>query len=164
MYHQIKTNMKLERAAFLATNLMEKHNLIISGWRFQFDNSKKRFGCCMYRTKRISLSKHLTELNDEEHVKDTILHEIAHALTPGHGHNSTWRRKAIEIGCNSERCYSSKVVTTPESKYIAICKGCNHTHKKHRKPTRVSSCGFCSGGRYNPNFQLNFIVNPKILF
>jgi predicted SprT family Zn-dependent metalloprotease len=153
--------MDLFKAQALANELMQKHGIKQHGWIFRFDNAKRRFGCCKYRSRTITLSKHLTELNDEYRVKNTILHEIAHALTPGHHHDWVWKAKAIEIGCDGNRCYSGKVVSTPESKYIAVCKGCNHTHKKHRKPKVTSSCGTCSGGRFNPTYQLNFVLNPK---
>jgi predicted SprT family Zn-dependent metalloprotease len=156
-----QNDMDLFKAQTLAKQLIEQHGLKQHGWIFAFDNARRRFGCCNYRSRRITLSKHLVELNDEYKVKNTILHEIAHALTPGHHHDWVWKRKALEIGCDGNRCYSGKVVSTPESKYIAVCKGCNHTHKKHRKPTRTSSCGTCSGGRYNPTYQLNFVLNPK---
>ncbi len=155
--------MDLNRAHFLANYYIAKHGIGEKGWRFQFDNARRRFGCCKYRPKLITLSKYLTELNDEKTVINTILHEIAHALTPGHGHDLVWKRKALEIGCDGNRCYDSKTVSTPQSKYIAHCSGCNTIHKKQRKPTRASSCGNCSGGRYNPTYKLNFQLNPKYL-
>ena len=157
---KIKT-MDLIKAQTLANQLIQEHGLKQHGWIFRFDNARRRFGCCKYRPRIITLSKYLTQLNDESKVKDTILHEIAHALTPGHGHDRVWRAKAIQIGCNGQRCYSSRTVATPESKYIAHCSGCNHVHKKHRKPTRTSSCGTCSGGRYNETYKLNWQLNPK---
>ncbi len=138
---------------------MDKHGLLVKGWVFEFDNAKRRFGVCNYTDRVIGLSKALTELNDEEKVIDTILHEIAHALTPGQHHNHVWRAKAIEIGCNGNRCYNSKDVETPDSKYKAICSGCNKTHKKHKKPTRTSSCGVCSGGRYTEKYKLVWVQN-----
>ncbi len=153
--------MNLNEAKQLAELLMVKHGITQQGWRFEFDNARSRFGCCKYRTKRITLSKHLTELNGADKIKDTILHEIAHALTQGHKHNHIWRRKALEIGCNGERCYSSKTVNTPDSKYIAVCPNCNHVHKRHRASKLSWSCSRCSGGRYNPTFKLNFIINPN---
>jgi SWI/SNF-related matrix-associated actin-dependent regulator 1 of chromatin subfamily A len=37
---------------------------------------------------------------EEQQFKDTILHEIAHAIVgPHHGHDEVWRGKAVEIGC-----------------------------------------------------------------
>lgn len=154
--------MELVKAQRLAEKLIYKHNLDVKGWTFSFDNARRRFGCCKYRTKKITLSKILTLLNDEGRVKNTILHEIAHALTPGHHHDWVWRQKAIEIGCDGNRCYNSKIVATPEPRYIATCVGCGKEHKKNRIHTnRVSSCGSCSGGRYNVKFKLEFRINPK---
>ena len=154
--------MNLIKTEKLANELLKKHGLINKGWRFEFDNAPRRFGCCKYRSKRITLSKKLTELNDEENVLDTILHEIAHALTPGHHHDSVWRTKALEIGCDGNRCYSSDEVVTPESKYIAKCSGCGMIHKKHRQPKNTSSCGKCDR-KYNPTYKLTYVVNPKFV-
>lgn len=155
--------MDLYKAQQLAVELMTKHDLITKGWRFQFDTARRRFGCCNYRYKQITLSKHLTVLNDEARVKNTILHEIAHALTPGQHHNSVWRRKAIEIGCDGERCYKSMNTATPESKYVAICTTCGHTHKKHRRPTRTSACGRCCQGTFQSKYILEYKLNPNYL-
>ena len=147
--------MKLSKAELLALKLMNENDLLIKGWRFEFDNAKRRFGVCKYRCKRIGLSRNLTELNDEARVKNTILHEIAHALVGNqHGHDSVWRKKAMEIGCDGERCFNSREVFTPEANYEAVCKGCGYMHKKYKRPTKNSSCGKCSGGRYDETYRL----------
>lgn len=148
--------MELKSAEQLAIQLMNQHGLIEQGWRLQFDNAKRRFGVCSYRRKIIGLSSTLVQLNDEAHVRNTILHEIAHALTPGHHHDYVWKRKAIEIGCTGDRCYSSKVVQTPPAKYEAVCVGCGHTHKRRRnvRTGQRESCGRCSGGRFNEKYIL----------
>jgi predicted SprT family Zn-dependent metalloprotease len=133
--------MNLLDAQRLANDLMAKHNLFIQGWRFEFDNAKRRFGACHYGSKRITLSRALVELNDLETVKDTILHEIAHALVGyRHGHNSVWQAKALEIGCNGQRCYSSKEVTTPKLKYKATCGGCGKVYQKARMTAKSLRC------------------------
>lgn len=158
--------MQLTEANKLAIQLMDQHGLLDKGWSFEFDNARRRFGVCRHRTKRIGLSKHLVSLNGEARVKNTILHEIAHALVGhGHGHDHVWRRKAIEIGCDGNRCYSSNVVETPESRYIATCNGCGRVHKRH-KMTRTlkygdTSCSPCSGGSYNSQYRLTWITNPN---
>mgnify|MGYP003350792872 FL=1 len=156
--------MNLLEAKQLAETLMYQHGITQQGWRFEFDNAKRRFGVCRYRSKTIGLSKSLTALNEVGRVKNTILHEIAHALVgAGHGHNWVWQRKAIEIGCDGKRCYSGEVTNTPESRYIAICPKCNHTHKRHKLScrTKSSSCGKCSQGRYNEAYKLNWTLNPN---
>jgi predicted SprT family Zn-dependent metalloprotease len=137
--------MNLLVAEKLALNLMKQHGLTNIGWSFEFDNAKRRFGCCDYRTKTISLSRDLVKLNDEPKVENTILHEIAHALVGrNHGHDNVWKQKAIEIGCDGNRCYSNDDTNIVQGKYKATCPKCNHVHHKHRKPKNQSSCGKCS--------------------
>ena len=154
--------MELHKAQVLANFLMHKHELTSKGWRFEFDTAKRRFCCCNHRYKKITLSKALVSINDEARVKNTILHEIAHALVGGgHGHDSVWRRKAIEIGCDGKRCYTSENTVTPESKYVAVCNGCGRTHKRHRKPTRTSACGTCCKGVFQSKYILEFKLNPN---
>ena len=151
--------MDLRHAHLLANNLMVKHGLISKGWSFSFDNAKRRFGVCRYRTKRISLSKHLVELNSEARVTNTILHEIAHALVgPGCGHGAIWKQVAINIGCNGERCYSSHDTVTPQPNYQAVCGTCGKTHKRHRLPTKKYSCGYCTR-KYDERYLLKFVKN-----
>jgi predicted SprT family Zn-dependent metalloprotease len=72
--------MRLETAETLARKLMAKHKL--KGWRFSFDNAVSRCGACWNDTNTITLSRHYVALNDLAEVRDTILHEIAHALAP----------------------------------------------------------------------------------
>jgi predicted SprT family Zn-dependent metalloprotease len=116
--------MNTQEAHRIALNLMEHHGLIQKGWKFEFDKGRRRFGVCKYRKKLIGLSKQLTELNSLETVKDTILHEIAHALVGiGHGHDHVWKNKAIEIGCNGKRCYGEHVIL-PTGNYEAYCRYC----------------------------------------
>lgn len=152
--------MDLIEARKLTTDLMAKHGLIELGWKFEYDNSRMRFGICRYKKKVIGLSRHLVSINSPERVKNTILHEIAHALTPGHGHDNVWREKAIELGCDGKRCYNERNTATPETKYIAFCGNCGNKHKRHRKPKSSVSCGFCSR-TYNPTFILNYVPNPN---
>lgn len=163
--------MDLQRAQKLAKDLMEKHlSEGENSWRFKFDNAKRRFGCCKYGRGGywVTLSKHLVLLNDESQVRDTILHEIAHAMDVNDrgysNHDANWREIALRIGCNGERCYSSKEVVQPEFKYKTLCNSCGHTGKSMRQPRRSSTaCGRCcrehNGGKYDPKFNLVYIAN-----
>ncbi len=133
--------MTLAEARQLATRLMRQHKLLPE-WSFRFDRSKVRFGKCNYAKKEISLSRYLAALNSEAEVRDTILHEIAHALAPrGAGHGPKWRRLALVIGCNGMRCYGDEVVR-PAPKYVGTCPSCKRVIYRHRRT--VIACGRCS--------------------
>ena len=141
--------MKLADARKLAQKLMRLHKLL-PGWSFQFDRSKVRFGKCNYATKEISLSRHLVELNSESEVRETILHEIAHALAPrGAGHGEKWQVLARSIGCSSNRCYGEEVVR-PTGRYKGTCPGCQRVIQRHHRT--VIACGRCS-----PVFDKRFV-------
>lgn len=143
--------MNLREAKTLTLDLMGRHGLIVTGWRFKFDRAVKRLGLTNYRYKTISLSRQLTVLNDLPQVQNTILHEIAHALVGSmNGHNDVWRSKAVSIGCNGQRCTNSIMRVTP--KYKVRCGVCSASWDYHRRPRNLatswhSSCGRISKGK-----------------
>lgn len=156
--------MELIKAKTLAINLMEEHGLIEKGWYFEFDHAKRRFGRCSHGRKLISLSRTLVELNGIERVKNTILHELAHALVgPRNGHNEIWRAKALEIGCDGERCYSADDVEIPSMRYQAKCGGCGVVHQKSRmtakalRPTFKTACNCQNHKPWSDKILLNYI-------
>lgn len=145
--------MKTQTAKKIAIEEIKKHNL--NDWSFKFDFAKSRFGQCNFRTKTITLSKELTELNEPDKVINTIKHEIAHALVgAGHGHNLTWKNKAVEVGCLPQRCYSKEVIT-PQYKYTWECPNCKRRINSRRKIK--SSCYKCcnqfNNGKYTKKFK-----------
>jgi predicted SprT family Zn-dependent metalloprotease len=150
--------MNLSDAKLLAISLMEQHELIDRGWYFTFDNSKRRAGVCNYGKRMIGLSRIITQAQDEVEVRDTILHEIAHALVGRkHGHDAVWRAKAIEIGCNGKRCYDgSKLVGKIQFKYIGKCPN-GHEIGRHRltRVTKSASCPKCSP-RYDKRYTFQW--------
>jgi hypothetical protein len=151
--------MDLFKAQKLAKELINEHNLSSSGWWFSFDYSKSRFGVCDFTLKKISLSKHLVVLNDETQVRNTILHEIAHALVGyKHGHDAVWRAKAIEIGCDGSRCYTSEV-TKPQPRYIGTCPN-GHTVNRFKISKQPMSCARCCN-EPNPKYLITWKLNNK---
>ena len=144
--------MELDKAEKLARKLMKEHGL--SEWIFRFDNAVVRFGLCSHRKKQISLSKELVLINKRKEIKNTILHEIAHALVGrGNGHNWVWKQKALEIGCNGERCYSSERVKPVIGKLSAKCDVCSRVVYRHTKPRKRLHCSIkCLAKSYSGSF------------
>jgi predicted SprT family Zn-dependent metalloprotease len=58
------------------------------------------------------MSRLLVSLNDKREVRETILHEIAHALAGPkvRAHGREWGEIALRIGCNGRRCYGDEVL------------------------------------------------------
>jgi len=127
--------MNLNEAERLAIYLMRAWGIRQTGWRFKYDGAKRRFGSCHYDTKTITLSRHLTQLNSRDEVEDTILHEIAHALTPGDHHGQAWKAACIKVGAKPVRCYDNQV-TEPEPNYRGICPRCGQLVSTRYRLTR----------------------------
>jgi predicted SprT family Zn-dependent metalloprotease len=135
-----RSEAELDSVARLARELMAKHQL--SQWSFQFDNSTKRVGCCHYATQLLSLSHEFAKRASDEEIRETILHEIAHALVgKEHGHDDVWRAKAVELGCSGRRCHDLQF--TPP-RYIVKCeRSCWVTTAERRR--RGAVCTRCRG-------------------
>ncbi|MCE9589974.1 MAG: SprT-like domain-containing protein [Planctomycetes bacterium] len=128
----------------LALDLMKRHGLI--GWSFAFDHAKRRFGTCRPGQKRITLSKTLAFLNPEPQVRETILHEIAHALTPGDAHGAKWRAACLAVGAKPVRCFDTTEVRIPPrraARYEIGCKTCGWWADRHRRTRRKLVCRAC---------------------
>ena len=129
--------MDIKDAKILALLHMDNHGLIEDLWYFEFENCKTTLGRCHYTENKITLSKWFVELNEEVDVEDTILHEIAHALSwirhgeTGRGHGILWKRICVEIGAVPRACSKYKL-NQPKNhfKYSEHC--CGSTYKRHR--------------------------------
>jgi predicted SprT family Zn-dependent metalloprotease len=130
--------MNAEQTADLARKLLDTHGLHF--WQFEFNRQKRSLGLCYFPSPsypgRISLSKHFIELNSHEKIRETLLHEIAHALSwERHrykGHGKIWKEIARQIGCVPERCCNDTDLIMPEivhhTIYTATCSLCSKLH------------------------------------
>lgn len=133
---------KLYTVAKTSRSYMTEHGL--DDWIFRFDNAKRRAGCCQYSKKTITLSYEFVLRNNEIEIRDTILHEIAHALAgPRAKHGPLWKEMCKRIGARPVRCYSNNV-NMPQGKYKAVCGGCNKVFFRHRNIRRKVSKVYCS--------------------
>jgi predicted SprT family Zn-dependent metalloprotease len=120
----------------LAHQLMSLHGL--HDWEFGINTNVRRAGVCYYPSRRgpgrIEISAHFAQRNSDDEVRDTLLHEIAHALVGhGHGHDAVWREKCLEIGARPERCYGEEI-EMPKGAWRAVCPACETEYDRHRRP------------------------------
>lgn len=153
--------MTSEQTVALARKLLNTHGLHF--WEFKFNRQKRNLGLCHFPTEthsgQISLSKHFIELNSDEKIRETLLHEVAHALSWERyrhtGHGKIWKEIAREIGCKPERCCNDTDLIMPEIRhhtvYLAHCSLCNRNFKKYRLHKNIyyycNKCGIKPGSR-----------------
>jgi predicted SprT family Zn-dependent metalloprotease len=116
--------------AALAQAEFKKYYLDINGWKFAWNSETKVLGRCYYSQKTIALSRYYSLFLPDEENKDTILHEIAHALTYEQffkdakevdsrlhgkmlkdylGHGIVWETFCRQVGAKPQRCYNGEV-------------------------------------------------------
>ncbi len=133
--------MEVQHAIAMGRRLVREHGL--DGWSVVVDRAKTRAGVCRFARRQIGISGPLTALHSEDEVRDTLLHEIAHALVgPDHGHDEVWRSTAVRIGCSGERCVPADSPRVPGD-WVGRCPA-GHERMRYRAPTRLMSCGRCS--------------------
>jgi predicted SprT family Zn-dependent metalloprotease len=129
--------MDLQELAELAKAEMTRHGL--TGWTFALADTRRRLGVCKYRPKRIEISEFYAANNPVEKVRDTLLHEIAHALAgPAARHGPVWKAVAARIGATPRACDSSPNTVVRPGDWQSTCPGCNRTHHRYRRPRSLS--------------------------
>jgi predicted SprT family Zn-dependent metalloprotease len=126
----------LPTAARTLADYLIDHHLPAQGWHFAWNRRKRSLGLCRYREKRIELSLHFVLANDEAQVRETILHEIAHALAGEKaGHGPAWKNMCGIVGCKPERCDKGQAVM-PMGRWSAQCPACGKQYSRHKRPHR----------------------------
>lgn len=89
-----KVQEKLMLIEEMTLNLMTIHG--VSHFKFKFTGARRRLGSCSSDTIHLSIDHALhSEINE---VRNTILHEIAHAIVGvEHRHREVWQNKAKEL-------------------------------------------------------------------
>lgn len=99
---------RLNAVAAMARRTMDAHGL--ADWTLAFVESGRRLGDCSFRDRVIRIARgHALDGSDEQ-IRDTVLHEIAHALAgPLAGHGPLWKAAARRIGATPRaRAYESE--------------------------------------------------------
>lgn len=128
--------MDINKAENLANTLIRTH--LDASWHFRWNTRKSAFGLCHYGRRSIELSRVLTEFETEEAVEQTILHEIAHAISgPGTGHGAVWKANARKLGVKKPACRRHSTGEIPENFYKwAIMLEGKIVKQYHRKPSK----------------------------
>ena len=88
---------RLNGVAGMARRLMDAHGLI--GWTLAFVEAKSRLGDCHFKDRVIRISRSHALEDSEAQFRDTVLHEIAHAIAGREaGHEPLWKATARRIG------------------------------------------------------------------
>ena len=146
----------LEKYEKITNDMLVKHNL--TDWKFIWNNrtTTKTFGICKYRLKEIHLNKKFALVEKTQEVIDTIIHEIAHALTKGDGHGERWRAKCRELGCKDEQfANTDKETLNKLARYRGVCPTCGHEIFTSRKTDIIHIQ--CSNKEYRETGKTNYM-------
>lgn len=131
--------MNLTQVMTVARDLMNQHG--VGHLKLELSGTKRALGQCVSRgnvAHTIRLSRHWMAHIPEAEIRDTILHEIAHAIA-GHkaGHGWEWKAVCRRIGANPNRIADLPQDMVLELKekianYKAVCTKCASTHLFYR--------------------------------
>jgi predicted SprT family Zn-dependent metalloprotease len=139
----------------MATTLMLEH-IEDRAWSFGFDAGRRRAGLCSYTDKKITVSKYLSLVHSIDDVRQTVLHEIAHAMTgPKEGHGKKWLATAKKIGYRNEG-YTGEAIAKEYAPYRGVCPN-GHQHYRYKKPKTMYSCSICASG-FNRQYMIDWEV------
>ena len=136
----------------------------LDDWKLTFSNQRRHLGYCKPRKRIISLSLAFMNSNPYPVMKDTLLHEIAHAIhyieTGMTNHDNGWREVAKRVGCRPERCAPVDGIYMPRGKYVGVCPSCKKAIYFYRKVKRSYSCNDCTNG-YDAKYKLKMMNTEK---
>jgi predicted SprT family Zn-dependent metalloprotease len=144
----------------LARSLMDENGL--QNWTFAWNRRTGALGVTNFRKKQIELSSVLIDLNGFHQAKDTILHEIAHALAgPEAGHGPIWQAKAREVGANPRARADESAISAPP-KVVGTCPNCSTQYGQQRMPRDKTKWG-CPACKYKvPSFDDRRLVWSRV--
>lgn len=125
---------------YIGRRLLNKYNC--NHYKLTLNNSTECAAWCNYTNEEISVSiyylaSNIATYND---IYETILHEIAHALTPNtkKHHSKEWKECYLKLGGNG-KTGCDVFMDEYTSRYIIKCeKGCKHFRQKLHNAS--SSC------------------------
>lgn len=132
-------------AAFATVEREAAESMLAHGlhdWAFGFGRGKRTLGTTRVRagasTGVVRVSRHLVTAGTPAMLRDTLLHELAHALAyQRHGrramnHGPLWRAVAREVGAEPRAtCRGGPLVPAP---HVLVCRRCGAQVGLYRRP------------------------------
>jgi len=126
--------MNIQQTYDLVVDLLKKHGLREQGWTFAVSRGKYVLGSCVYKTKTIKISKYLIQLGTDQEVRDTVMHEVGHALAGGKaGHGWLWRQKCRDVGLMNPEQYAGELSYQVPHKVELVCQWHGLIDKRQRR-------------------------------
>lgn len=144
--------MTLENIEKCSRNLMDAHGL--KDWQFGFDRATARLGVTYLHGKKITLSKQFAARNTWAEIKQTMLHEIAHALCAvGVGHGRAWKEMYTSLGGTTQRDYT--IIKMPPL-IVGNCPNCKREVKRRRRAAIACAtcCNKLNKGVYSDKYKI----------
>lgn len=113
-------------------------------WKLVACRMDDKVGLCNYRKKTLFLSTvFLRGANcNYNKVRKSLIHEIAHALCPGNGHDEVWKRTCQKLGGDDRLACTMMQPGRNWSMYCRVCKWRQEYLTKPRvEGMRCSTCG-----------------------
>lgn len=150
--------MDLQELEAVAKAELLRHGL--HDWTFGWSRAKRRLGACKYREKRIEIAAYYALHNSAANVRDTLLHEIAHALAgPKAGHGPLWKATARKLGATPRACDTSPETVVKPGNWQATCVTCQQTYHRYRRPPSTTSYRCRCAARTALTFQ--YVGDPS---
>ena len=129
----------------------------LCGWFFKWDHAVRRLGCCKPTLRTLSLSLYFVQAQmgrNQEIIRRTILHEIAHALAWVKngvlGHGEAWRYWCAALGIAGEKstskCEDFAPARSARRPKYALCHVdtgevyCHYFRRPALNPEKLKSC------------------------
>lgn len=115
----------------------------LTKWSLRCSDMSDKVGVCDYNRKTITLSTVFMRGSNCNYakVKKALMHEIAHALTPGHSHDKIWKTLCEGIGGDTRL---AATMNLPGMNWSIYCPGCKWRQEQFTKPNLENAvCGTC---------------------
>ena len=134
--------MDLNDAKAVALSLMNEHG--VSHYSLKFTPSFSFAGRCNYTKEIIELNPRWVERADGASVRNTILHEIAHALCgPRAAHGYRWFQTFTSIGGNGAGGTRDFGVLATKRYVLKCTMGCDNLGYRQRRDPRLLANRVC---------------------